>query len=145
MHFRNSWIYVFGIFSTLQTIWFHFYTYMYYFKLLLIVSLCLITSLIPIFLPSSIKLTFSASLLWLFIIPMLSFNSQYFFSLLIIVSKFLWLILLSMLFDLLLASITILLCFSFSLLIVFKSFSFLLLIVFRNFFTNPDVIENVRP
>ena len=39
-----------------------------------------------------------------------------------------------MLFNLLLASITILLC-----------FFFLFLIVFKNFFTNPDVIENVRP
>ena len=39
-----------------------------------------------------------------------------------------------MLFNLLLASITILLCFFFSFLIVFK-----------NFFINPDVIENVRP
>ena len=37
-------------------------------------------------------------------------------------------------FNLLLASITILLC-----------FSFFFLIVFKNFFTNPDVIENVRP
>ena len=43
-------------------------------------------------------------------------------------------ILLSMLFNLLLASITILLC----------SF-FLFLIVFKNFFTNFDVIENVKP
>ena len=40
-----------------------------------------------------------------------------------------------MLFNLLLASITILLCF----------FFFLFLIVFKNFFTNPDLIENVRP
>ena len=39
-----------------------------------------------------------------------------------------------MLFDLVLASITVLLC-----------FFFLFLIVFENFFTNPDVIENVRP
>ena len=39
-----------------------------------------------------------------------------------------------MLFNLLLASITILLC-----------FFFLFLIVITNFFTNPDVIENVRP
>ena len=39
-----------------------------------------------------------------------------------------------MLFNLLLGSITILLC-----------FFFLFLIVFKNFFTNPDVIENVRP
>ena len=39
-----------------------------------------------------------------------------------------------MLFNLLLASITILLC-----------FFFLFLIVFKNFFANPDVIENVRP
>ena len=39
-----------------------------------------------------------------------------------------------MLFDLLLASITILLRFFFSFPIVFK-----------NFFTNPDVIENVKP
>ena len=38
-------------------------TCIYYFKLLLIISLRLITSLIPIFLPSSIKLTFSTSLL----------------------------------------------------------------------------------
>ena len=38
-----------------------------------------------------------------------------------------------MLFNLLLASITILLC-----------FFFLFLIVFKNFFTNPDVIENVK-
>ena len=39
-----------------------------------------------------------------------------------------------MLFHLLLASITILLC-----------FSVLFLIVFKKFFTNPDVIENVKP
>ena len=39
-----------------------------------------------------------------------------------------------MLFNLLLANITILLC-----------FFFLFLIVFKNFFINPDVIENVRP
>ena len=39
-----------------------------------------------------------------------------------------------MLFNLLLASITILLC-----------FFFLFFIIFKNFFTNPDVIENVRP
>ena len=39
-----------------------------------------------------------------------------------------------MLFNLLLASITILLC-----------FLFLFLIVFKNIFTKPDVIENVRP
>ena len=39
-----------------------------------------------------------------------------------------------MLFHLLLASITILLC-----------FFFLFVIVFKNFFTNPDVIENIRP
>ena len=39
-----------------------------------------------------------------------------------------------MLFNLLLASITILLC-----------FFCLFLIVFKNFFTNHDVIENVRP
>ena len=39
-----------------------------------------------------------------------------------------------MIFNLLLASITILLC-----------FFFLFLIVFKNVFTNPNVIENVRP
>ena len=39
-----------------------------------------------------------------------------------------------MLFNLLLAIITILLC-----------FFFLSLIVFKNFFTNPDVIENLKP
>ena len=39
-----------------------------------------------------------------------------------------------MLFNLILASITVLLC-----------FFFLLLIVFKNVFTNPDVTENVRP
>ena len=39
-----------------------------------------------------------------------------------------------MLFNLLLASITILLC-----------FFFLFLIVFKNIFANPDVIKNVRP
>ena len=39
-----------------------------------------------------------------------------------------------MLLNLLLASITILLC-----------FFFLFLIVFKKFFTNPDVIENVKP
>ena len=43
-------------------------------------------------------------------------------------------ILRSVLFNLLLASITILLC-----------FFFLFLVVFKNFFTNPDVIENVKP
>ena len=39
-----------------------------------------------------------------------------------------------MLFNLLLASLTILLC-----------FFLIFLIVFKNFFTNLDVIENVRP
>ena len=39
-----------------------------------------------------------------------------------------------MLFNLLLASIKVLLC-----------FFFLFLVVFKTFFTNPDVIENVRP
>ena len=39
-----------------------------------------------------------------------------------------------MLSNSLLASITILLC-----------FFFLFLIIFKNFFTNPDVIENVKP
>ena len=39
-----------------------------------------------------------------------------------------------MLFNLLLANITILLC-----------FFFLFLIVFKNFFINPNVIENVKP
>ena len=39
-----------------------------------------------------------------------------------------------MLFNLLLAKITILLC-----------FFFLFLIVFKKLFTNPDVIENVKP
>ena len=39
-----------------------------------------------------------------------------------------------MLFNLFLASITIVLC-----------FFFLFLIVFKNIFTNPDVIENVEP
>ena len=39
-----------------------------------------------------------------------------------------------MLFNLILASITILLC-----------FFYLILIVFKNIFTNPDVIENGRP
>ena len=39
-----------------------------------------------------------------------------------------------MLFNLFLASITILLC-----------FFFLFLVVFKNFFINPEVIENVRP
>ena len=39
-----------------------------------------------------------------------------------------------MLFNLLLASVTILLC-----------FFFLFLFVFKNLFTNPDVIENVKP
>ena len=43
-------------------------------------------------------------------------------------------ILLPMPFNLLLASITILLC-----------FFFLFLIVFKNFFTNPNVTQNVRP
>ena len=41
----------------------HVLTYLSYFQLLLIISLRLITSLIPIFSLSSIKLTFSASLL----------------------------------------------------------------------------------
>ena len=39
-----------------------------------------------------------------------------------------------MLFNLLLANITILLC-----------FFFLFLIVFKTLFTNPDVIENIKP
>ena len=67
------------------------------------------------FLHSSIKLIFAASLLWLFIILMLSFISRYFFSSLRIVIKSSWLIslfinasdiLLSMLFNLLLARMT---------------------------------------
>ena len=75
---------------------------------------------------------------------MLSFNSRYYFSSLIIVSKSSLLIslpinaldiLFSMLFNLLLASITILLCF----------FVLFFLIVFKNVFTNPDVIEKVKP
>ena len=43
-------------------------------------------------------------------------------------------ILISMLFNLLLANITILLC-----------FFFLFLIIFKNFITNTDVIEKVKP
>ena len=75
---------------------------------------------------------------------MLSFNSRYYFSSLIIVSKSSLLIslpinaldiLFSMLFNLLLVSITILLCF----------FVLFFLIVFKNVFTNPDVIEKVKP
>ena len=75
---------------------------------------------------------------------MLSFNSQYFFSSLIIIIKSSWLIslfinasdtLLSMLFNLLLANIIILLCFSFLLRVVF---------VFRVFFSIPVDNENVR-
>ena len=56
---------------------------------------------------------------------MLSFNYRYFFSSLKIVT---------MLFDLLLPSITILWC-----------FFFLFLIVFKSFFSNPPLTENVRP
>ena len=71
------------------------------------------------------------------------FQLSIFFSSLIIVSKSSRLIslsinaldiLLSMLFNLLVASITIFLC-----------FFFLFFVVFKNFFINPDVIENVRP
>ena len=98
--------------------------YIYSFKLLLITLLHLITSLMPIFLPSWIRLIFSKSLLWLFIIPMLSFSYLYFFSSL----KSSWVIslfinssdiLLSLLFNLLLASITIILCFFFLFLVLF--------------------------
>ena len=62
--FETLLIYVFCIFSTLQTIRFHFIRVcIYYLKLLSIILLRLITSLIPIFLPSSNKSFFSASLL----------------------------------------------------------------------------------
>ena len=73
---------------------------------------------------------------------MLSFNSQYIFSSLIIVIKSSRLIslfinasdiLLFMLFNLLLANIEILLC-----------FFFLFLVVFNSFFTMPVKIENAR-
>ena len=93
------------------------------------------------FLPSSMRLSFSTSLYWLFIILMLSFSSQYFFSSLIII-KSSWLIsllinasdiLLSMTFNLLLPSITILFCFS-------SYFVFF----FNSFFTIPVEIENAR-
>ena len=90
-HFDNNIVLPLLIFETLgfmfsvfflnfSTIWFHFILIRsYYFKLLLIISFRLITSLIPIFLLSSIKLTFSTSLLWRFIILVLSFNFRYFF------------------------------------------------------------------
>ena len=100
--------------------------YIYGFKLLLITLLRLITSLMPIFLPSSIMinqssilhLIFSTSLLWLFILLMLYFSFRYLLSSWIIVLKFSSLIslfvngsdiLLSMLFNLLLASMAVLL------------------------------------
>ena len=74
---------------------------------------------------------------------MLSFNSRYFFSSLIIVIKFSWLvllfinasdILLSMLFNLLLASVIILFCPIFLFIVAFNSFSY----------TIPVKIENAR-
>ena len=73
---------------------------------------------------------------------MLSFNSQYFFSLLIITAKSSWLIplfvnasdiLFYMVFNLLLASITISLY-----------FFFLFLVVFNSFFMIPIEIENAK-
>ena len=75
---------------------------------------------------------------------MLSLNYWYLFSSLRIAIKSSWLIflsinaldiLLSMLFNLLLPSVTILLCFS---------FYFLLFLIFF-FFVNPDDIEHIRP
>ena len=56
--------------------------YIWDLKKLLINSLCLIPSSMPIYLPSSIRLIFSVSLLWLFIIPI------------VIIIKSSWLILL---------------------------------------------------
>ena len=113
-------LYIF--YTSFNKIWF----YIYGFKLLLITLLRLITSLMPIFLPSSIMinqssilhLIFSTSLLWLFILLMLYFSFRYLLSSWIIVLKFSWLIslfvngsdiLLSMLFNLLLASMAVLL------------------------------------
>ena len=83
------------------------------------------------FLPSSIRLLFSVSLLWLFTILMLSFNCWYYVSSLINVINSSWLISLfinvtdislSMLFSLLLAIIIILMWFSFLFRVVFNSF-----------------------
>ena len=112
-------------------------TCIYYFNLLLIISLHLITSFIPIFSSSSIKLIFSTSLLWLFIILMAIHHPDY-SSLFVQFSIFLFFIknchkvfmtnfiiyrcldiLLSMLFNLLLASITVSLCFFVLFLVVF--------------------------
>ena len=115
--------------------------HIYDFKLLLKISFHLRASLIPTYLPSSIKLIFSASLLWLFIILMLSFSSLYFFSSSIIVVKSSCLvslfikaldILLSMLFNLLLASITILLCFFFFYFLLFWIVFFTILVEIDN-------------
>ena len=70
---------------------------------------------------------------------MVSFNSQYFFSSLIIVSKSSWIISISA------SAFDVLLSLLFNLLLLLLCFIFLFLIVFKNFFTNPDVIENVKP
>ena len=108
---------------------FHFKQYDFIF--ICIISFCQIASLILIFLPSTLKLIFSRLLLWLFNILKLSFSFRYFFSSFIIVIKSSWLIslfnnasdiALSMLFNLPLASIVILLCSLFLLLVVFKRF-----------------------
>ena len=115
---------------------------MYYFQLLLIISFRLITSLIPIFVPSSIKLTFfritsmtihPSNAFFQFSIFFFFINNclKVFMTNFIIYQCFRYFTF--MLFNLLLASITILLCFLF------------LFLVLKNFFTNSEVIENVRP
>lgn len=103
---------------------------------------CLMVLLIPILLPSSINLSFSASLLWLLIILISFFCFQYFsYSKLNVVYSSLLIsesindldIIVSILFHLLLDSITILLC-----------FPFLFGVVSNSFFIIPVVMENAK-
>ena len=98
--------------------------------------------LIPILFPSSIGFFFSASLHWLFIILISSFSFLHFSSSLMILVYSWWQIsesisardiIVSMLFNLLLASITILVC-----------FFFVFLVAFNSFFMIPIVIENAK-
>ena len=103
---------------------------------------CLMVLLIPILLPSSINLSFSASLLWLLIILISFFCFQYFsYSKLNVVYSSLLIsesindldIIVSILFHLLLDSITILFC-----------FPFLFGVVSNSFFIIPVVMENAK-
>ena len=103
---------------------------------------CLMVLLIPILLPSSINLSFSAALLWLLIILISFFCFQYFsYSKLNVVYSSLLIsesindldIIVSILFHLLLDSITILFC-----------FPFLFGVVSNSFFIIPVVMEKAK-